>query len=245
MHLLYVDESGHLLDNSQKHFILAGISVHEKKTHWLEKELNEIASSFDPDYDEVELHGSPMLSGKGIWRRFKKEDRIEAIKNALTTVKNHYGKNVRLFAAVIDKSKIESGDISELAFEQIATRFDHFLKRIHNRYEDDQRGIMIFDESSTEKTIQSLSKRFKHDGHTWGKLKKFAEVPLFMDSKSSRLIQLADLIAYSVYRKYEKDDDQFFSIIENCFDFDGGIKHGLYVHGQPCSSRFEWKNTKN
>lgn len=241
MHLFYVDESGHIFDNNQKHFILAGISVHEKKTHWLEQDINQIASSFDKDYDAIELHGSPMITGKGIWRKFTKEERINAIKDALNTIKSHYGKNVRLFAAVIDKSKIESGDISEIAFEQLSTRFDHFLKRIHNRSKDDQRGIMIFDESSTEKTIQSLSKRFKHDGHTWGKLKKFAEVPLFMDSKSSRLIQLADLVAYSIFRKYEKGDDQFFNIIERCFDYDGGITHGLYIHGSPCSSRFEWK----
>jgi hypothetical protein len=151
MYLLYVDESGHILDNSQRHFVLVGISVHEKKTHWLEKDLNLIASSFDQDYDAIELHGSPMMAGKGSWRKYLKEERIDAIKKALNIVKTNYGKNVRLFAAVIDKSKVESGDVSEIVFEQISTRFDHFLKRIHNRYEDDQRGIMIFDEPSTEK----------------------------------------------------------------------------------------------
>jgi len=242
MHLLYIDESGHTADSSQKHFILAGISVHEKTTHWLEKDLNSIASRFSSNYDEIELHGSPMLSGRGFWRSVPKLDRINAIKESLELIKKYYGKKVRLFAAVMDKSKIEEGDISSLAFEQIASRFDYFLIRIHNRHEDDQRGIMVFDESSTENTIQSLSRRFKHDGHKWGNLKKFAEVPVFMNSKSSRLIQLADLIAFSIFRKFERDDEQFFEVIQNCFDYEGGIKHGLYVHGTPCSSRFEWKS---
>jgi len=37
MHLLYVDESGSATDASQRYFVLAGISVFERTTHWIEK----------------------------------------------------------------------------------------------------------------------------------------------------------------------------------------------------------------
>ena len=59
----------------------------------------------------------------------------------------------------------------------------------------------------------------------------FAEVPLFLDSRMSRLIQLADIIAYSLFQKYEHDDDNYFSLIQNCFDRDTklGTNYGLYV----------------
>jgi len=62
-----------------------------------------------------------------------------------------------------------------------------------------------------------------------GILRNLAEVPLFIDSKASRLIQLHDLIAYSSYRHYEHDDSQFYDIFKKKFDSEGGITHGLFV----------------
>ncbi|WP_431313201.1 DUF3800 domain-containing protein [Vreelandella indica] len=56
-----------------------------------------------------------------------------------------------------------------------------------------------------------------------------SEVPAFIDSEATRLIQLADLVAYALFRKYEKDDDQFSSIIERKFDYFGGVQHGLHT----------------
>jgi hypothetical protein len=60
-------------------------------------------------------------------------------------------------------------------------------------------------------------------------MRNIAEVPLFVDSKASRLIQLADLIAFSMWRRYEYQDGRFFDPIIGRFDADGGVIHGL-VH---------------
>ncbi|MCV5340687.1 DUF3800 domain-containing protein, partial [Escherichia coli] len=65
--------------------------------------------------------------------------------------------------------------------------------------------------------------------YEYGKLRNFSEVPLFLDSKASRLIQLADLVSYSIFRKFEFNDDEFYKIIENRFDYHNGKVHGLYV----------------
>ncbi|MFC6191281.1 DUF3800 domain-containing protein [Dyadobacter subterraneus] len=126
----------------------------------------------------------------------------------------------------MNKEKVSPRDPVELAFEQIASRFDHYLARLYNQ-NNTQRGIIIFDKSTYETTIQGLATNFRTIGHSWGVLRNLSEVPLFLDSKASRLIQLADLVAYSIFRKYEHGDTQFFSIIENRFDQVGGIKHGL------------------
>lgn len=56
-----------------------------------------------------------------------------------------------------------------------------------------------------------------------------AEVPAFIDSEAARLIQLADLIAYALFRHYEKEDSQFFDLIERKFDYFGGVQHGLHT----------------
>ena len=38
----------------------------------------------------------------------------------------------------------------------------------------------------------------------------YAEVPVFLDSKASRLIQLADLVAYALFRHHEHNDNRFY-----------------------------------
>ncbi len=88
---------------------------------------------------------------------------------------------------------------------------------------------MIFDKSSTEQRLQTLAREFKYSGHAWGKTRNYAEVPVFLDSRASRLIQLADLASYSVFRNFEHGDGQFFNMIDHCFDREGGVVHGLYV----------------
>ncbi|MBA3981354.1 MAG: hypothetical protein C0462_12210 [Alcanivorax sp.] len=100
---------------------------------------------------------------------------------------------------------------------------------IESGHGDTQRGIMLFDESSTEQRIQTLAREFKYSGHTWGKTNNFAEVPVFLDSRASRLIQLADLVAYSLFRFHEYGDSSFYDVIQGCFDSEGGVVHGLYV----------------
>ncbi|WP_255349432.1 DUF3800 domain-containing protein [Thioalkalivibrio sp. ALE23] len=52
--------------------------------------------------------------------------------------------------------------------------------------------------------MQSLARDFKHYGHAWGKTYNYAEVPVFLDSRASRLIQLADLVAHAIYRHHER-----------------------------------------
>lgn len=231
MHLLYLDESGSASDPNQQYFVLAGVSIFERDTHWVEQDLNTIAQRFAPaDPYSVELHGSPMRSGNGIWRRHSKADRLQAIQDALREgVANRSRKRTRLFAAVIKKSAAAGQDPVELAFEQLTSRYDMFLKRLYSKYNDAQRGIILLDKSSTENRIQTLARDFKYQGHTWGRTKNYAEVPVFLDSKASRLIQLADLVAFSLFRFYEHNDNSFYDVIKHCFDSEGGIEHGLYL----------------
>lgn len=230
MYLLYIDESGSTTNPNQPYFVLSGISIHEKKCHWIEQEMDKIAERFvdktlgESAYD-YELHGSPMRSGKGEWKNKPYPDRIEAIKDCLKLID---GKQIRIFAAVIQQGYSDGRDTVTLCFEQIASRFDMYLTRLHKEG-NTQRGIAIFDNSSTEKSIQTLAREFKTDGHSYGKLHNFAEVPLFLDSKASRLIQLADLVSYAIYRKYVANDESFYEIIERKFDFHHGSKHGLYI----------------
>lgn len=230
MYLLYADESGSVGDPTERYFVLAGLSAFEREPHWLEQELEQIAKRFNSEQPQtIELHGSPMRAGKGRWRHYPKQDREQAILDALDAgvCKRHPGQ-VRLFAAVLEKKNFAGQDIAQVAFEQLSSRFDQFLGRLHQKG-NTQRGLILFDKSSTEKRIQTLSKEFKTSGHSFGKTRNYAEVPVFIDSQASRLIQLADLVSYSIFRNFEYGDSRFFDLISDCFDSDGGVVHGLYL----------------
>jgi hypothetical protein len=133
----------------------------------------------------------------------------------------HYPRDVILFGAVIDKANPVDTDVSAELFTQITSRFDGFLGRKRTKNGTRSKGITVFDKSASELHFQALSKE--------STLVNFAEVPLFLDSKMSRHIQLADLIAYSLFRNYEHHDSRYFSVIEHCFDTVGTDVHGLFV----------------
>ncbi len=227
MYLLYADESGSTQDAGQQYFVLAGFCVFERQGYWISEKMDKIATRFNPaDPASVELHGSPMLNGSGAWRRQPKADREQAILDALQSFMQSHPNN-RIFASVIKKASVSPQDPVEIAFEQLASRFDHYLKRLHKNG-DTHRGLIVFDKSTYETTLQTLATDFRTVGYTWGVIRNFAEVPLFLDSKASRLIQLADLIAFSIFRHFERGDSRFYSIIQPGFDVEGGIVHGLY-----------------
>ncbi|UMR31203.1 DUF3800 domain-containing protein [Massilia sp. MB5] len=156
--------------------------------------------------------------------------REELIKEALNVSIVQQVRGVRLFACVVEKAAVAGKDPVHICFEQLARRFDLFLQRCHTKHQDPQRGIMLFDESSTEQRLQTLSREFKHNGHAFGKTHNYAEVPVFLDSRATRLIQLADLVAYSIFRHFEHGDSQFWDIIKGRFDEEGGVRHGFVLY---------------
>ena len=230
MYLLYVDDSGDVDDPAISHFVLSGIAIFERQSFWIARELDKIAARFDEaDPHAIELHGNPMVQGNKGWRAFPREDRLAAIADALDVLLQTHPDN-RIFTVVIEKGSVTRGDPVEFAFEQLCNRFDRFLGRLHRRG-NTQRGLMIMDKSGYEQRFQGLARDFSTLGHRWGTLRNLSEVPLFVDSRASRLIQLADLVAYSTFRHYEKGDSRFFEKIENRFDTERDHCHGL-VHWQ-------------
>lgn len=227
MYLLYLDDSGLIDDPASNFCVIAGCSVFETKTHWIEQDMNEIAQRYFPNF-EIEFHGSPMRTGNGVWRGMPREARMAAVRDVFEMVSAR-GTAVRFFASVVDKRCAAGQDISELLFTQVSSRFDMFLGRLYKKTNKAERGIVIFDKSKSEYQIQKMCRNYKSVGHAWGSLKNFSEVPLFLDSKNSRLIQLADLIAYYVFRYFEHQDDTFYPFIKKSYDREGSIIHGLHV----------------
>ena len=119
----------------------------------------------------------------------------------------------------------------EIAFEDLCSRFDLYLNRIYHETTVSHKGIIVFDKSAYEGSLQKLSMEFRQTGTRWRNIRNIREVPFFVDSRASRLIQFADHVAYAVFRRYNAGDLTYFNCIENRFDNHHGVIHGL-VHKQ-------------
>ena len=216
MHLLYLDESGHSHDPNSHFFVLAGFSVFERQTHWLESQITPIAERFSKSNPgAIEFHGAPMRSGKEEWEGVAPADRVQAVVDILDLLSDRQ-LQLKVYVSVIEKNLFPADAILQQSFEDIASCFDQYLQSLYLK-RNPQRGLVIFDKNNYEEKLQALSQVFKHQGHANGKLRNFAEVPLFLDSKASRLIQLADLIAYWTFRHFQSGDDRGYKLIEPYF----------------------------
>ena len=239
MYLLYLDESGDVTRSSEKHFVLAGIAVFERQVHWLQKGLDDLVATIGhPEPSSLELHGNAIWGGRkgSWWRKLPLEKRRAVITDGLKSAQSLLPAQRRLFGVAVDKDALSLEDPVEYAFLQIAQRFNLFLQRRRHRREP-QMGLIVMDDSSYETRLQSLASRFNTSNHQWGTMTNLADVPFFVDSKVTRGIQYADLVAYAMWRKYERGDSDFFDVIADWFDSEGGVVHGLHHYrnrDEPC-----------
>ncbi len=173
MHILYVDDSGSADNPNDRFFVLGGISVFERGLYHLIKAADDLVASFQlGDQEQIELHGSPMYSGRsGVWRSVKdRGQRERMIQQALALLSANRGA-IRLFAVAVDRAAVSPRDPIELSFEEVCNRFNLYLARRNNENPNDsQRGLIVMDESKHEQPLQGLARQYRLRGSRWGQL---------------------------------------------------------------------------
>ena len=227
MHLLYLDDSGSPANATESYFVLGGVSIFEAQADFLTRELDKLAASIDPrNPHAIEFHASEIFSRrKQPWKSMSIDDARSIIKAVLRIVADSYD-STHLFACAVEKASAAGTDVVESAFEDLCSRFELYLTRLRNRG-DRQRGLLILDKSTSETSLQRLTRDFRLNGTKWGGIRNLADIPFFVDSSASRLVQFADHVAYAVFRRYNSGDAQYFDIIASRFDEADGVVHGL------------------
>lgn len=229
MYLLYLDDSGSIKNPNEEYFVLGGVCVPERSISWLTSQLDDLATTINAsDPSQVEFHASEIFGGRNPpWNQYKKrQERVDILKNTLNTLKAANSDTV-VFACAVHKQSYPKLDPMEIAFEDLCSRFDMYLNRIYHETKVSHKGLIVFDKSVYESSLQKLTIEFRQLGTRWREVRNIREVPFFVDSKASRLIQLADHVAYSVFRRYNAGDLTYFNCIESRFDNHQGIIHGL------------------
>jgi hypothetical protein len=233
MYLLYLDDSGSAGNPTERFFVLAGVCVFYRQVHWIGKQADDLAAELHPSgAADLEFHSTKIYSGKGFWRSQTKQRRSELIDRLVEVVVNSHASTC-LFAAAIDKRAAAPRDPVELAFELLCQRFDRFLRGIYLETGKGERGLIVMDKSTWETKLQTLARDFRTIGHSWGVLRNLVEVPLFVDSRATRLVQLADLVAHLVWRRYERDELDRMRRLLPRFAHEGGVRYGLVHHRLP------------
>jgi hypothetical protein len=226
MYLLYLDDAGSPGNPNEEYFVLGGVCVYEAQVEWFSREMDKLATPYDKNPEDVEFHASTIFSRREApWKSLAIDEARGLLKSVLRIAAGSYD-TTRLFACAIQKQAFANADPVELAFEDLCQRFDYFLMR-RRQQGDQQRGMIILDKTTRETSLQKLSREFRKAGTRWGSLKNIADTPFFVDSRASRLVQLADHVAYSVFRRYNSGDAQYMDIIASRFDEADGVIHGL------------------
>ena len=129
--------------------------------------------------------------------------------------------------------------IDEQSFEQIVSRFEHYLQIISKSQPELCCGLLIHDNNETvAKKHTALMKQFYQKGTTWTNVESIIETPLFVDSQLTSMVQIADLCAYAIRRYLENSEDEIFDLIFKRADRHKGALVGIRHFTNPfCSCK--------
>lgn len=229
MHLLYLDESG---STDADHFVIAGFIIHWRGVEALSASVDQLIRHRIGDSDALELHAGQIRSGRRRWSRIPRNARkqlTEDVVELLRAQASSAAHPLTLLGTVADRSFVDESIIYEQAYRAIFGLCERWMRSRDDR----TRCMIIADKTRLEAMIQSLARPNLHgstrESVSQNRNSPFLEPPLFIDSRISRQVQLADFVAHWTYRAYEHDDVSIFGQLQQAFEQKGRVLSGL-VH---------------
>ena len=250
MHLVYVDESGDdgfsksgsykFSETPSPFFTRTAVIVHDWKWQSIVNDIKTFRIKHSIPASE-EIHATEILNGrsKGYSSSGKRTspfnfygqqwpNRSDRRNLLLDLCQSIVTLDLSFVSVVIDKSKIDMSKSNfrkipkDFSWELLIERINYFLSEAK-----DKRGMMISDATARnmEKHHRAYAKAlFASSLH----IKKFhfVETLLFEPSDSSDLLQISDVVAYAIGRKFNSNDDSFFDVLKPNFVKREGILNG-------------------
>ncbi|MCR9214901.1 MAG: DUF3800 domain-containing protein [Proteobacteria bacterium] len=204
MYLLYYDEVKYDPPN-QDSFWLGGVCVEHSLVMEIENQLNEISQeAFTSPVlsKETEFHGIDVCRGKGNFKGFEFEDRMEILEKLLAVLARDEIK--RIYVRILPANIVKTGDPpEEIAFMYLVENADLIFK------ENDSYGMLFgdYDEPAIGVSVTNLS-HFRRRGTAWAgarDIENIIDTVHFAKSHHSRMIQLADIYVYCLQFHHKKN----------------------------------------
>ena len=140
-----------------------------------------------------------------------------------------------VMAVVVDKRHLYPNVTHEglhtRAYEYLLERIQHFMRDAHPKH----RAVIVMDDTSLQlnRAVALRHARFQRAGNQNMQFPAITEYPFFTRSELSNGVQLADLLAYSVYRAFKDEDlhyDYFRILLPHIYRrSQGHVLNGLKV----------------
>jgi hypothetical protein len=220
LYLFYLDESGDPSGFDEvDNFVLAGVAVHEGQIRKLSRQVDHLQREFFPDiHVPLELHAQHIHGGKGRFRSIPKPQRTEMLKRVCGLMGKAGFPNLIAFASAIHISSVaDSLQVLRSCLEDICECFNLFLVRQYKAGFRDK-GLLIMDRSGRENRVREIMADFERRGTKRGYLGNITDVPYFAESNHTRMLQLADCLAFAVGRYANAGDESYLADLWSSFD---------------------------
>ncbi|MGE4565612.1 MAG: DUF3800 domain-containing protein [Victivallaceae bacterium] len=225
MYLFYIDESGnrdleHL--ERERFYVLASVGMFErrwKKFHFeIENVKKGILKRINDDYG-LALDLSRDTEVKSTYLRnpnarknhpfslfqtdFERKTLSDAFFEQIEEIK------AIVIAVVIDKRYIDNRLSSQLelhnkAWELLCERIESFMQEKHDKH----KAILITDDTGLQNNLAAAkhqSDLYRRGASSGLRMNHIIEMPLFVSSQTNAGVQLADICAYNIYRRFKDD----------------------------------------
>lgn len=99
--------------------------------------------------------------------------------------------------------------------------------RQYKRFDNPQRGLIVFAESHYQQRHMLWVKTFRTLGTQWGAINNLSDIPYFANARETRLLQVADMVAHATFVLYERRNADLIRPFVHRFDAWDGAVQGL------------------
>lgn len=219
MYLLYLDESGDPHGwNSQKVYVIGGISVFEGEIARLTQQVDNIQRKYFPNVNiMLNLHAHEIYGGKGQFKQLGSQKQQELMFDMYDLIGSGSYPSRVTFSTAMDISYVTSTtQVVSDTFQDVCQRFNTLMVRQYNKGKP-IKGLLVIDQAH-EQQYRDLLRQFQTTGTQYGYIRNIVDVPHFARAIHTRMVQLADFVAYAVFRYYEYSDTTFMDKIVGQFD---------------------------
>ncbi len=229
MLLLYIDESGQLTQGQL--FVVGGLVIDVADIEAMRGLVEtSVADVIDEQNRHYELHADWLRTGRGPWRKVPQDVRRALVRNLtqmLSAFRPEEGRRYSLLAIARAPGAVPGADPLERSFEELFLKFRSMLDDIHRETGSAEYGLVIADKAKYETILQPLVTGWREAGTRFGRLRGVVEVPLFVDSAATRLLQMADFVSNAVYSYYSGGSQEELGMLLPAFHSSEGVMHGL------------------
>ena len=219
MYFFYIDESGNRDVKVEEPYVLVAVGIYENQWRDFNRHLTGMKTNIARRYkcnigqDQLEVKANLLTKPTA-----RKKDPFfsQLTQEDVTHISTHYYEQLArskmvVIAVIVDKTKLHSKTTSRKmhskAYELLLERIQHYMWNEHRKHH----ALIIHDDTTAglNRYITLMHARFLGAGNTHMDFRNIIEYPFFVSSELSNGVQLADMVAYSLYFTFKHNRPEY------------------------------------